>query len=390
MSRGYTVSEGLHSGDHPMLLLIVKVRDPSLFSQYLPAGTQLGANIASRLPEGFPLLIDGEGKLNWACFCYLLEKYRIDSARDRRRTLQTYAEGLKDWLQHLDARGMDWTRPPPVALSDFRRSMAQGIGRGHPVSNSTVNLRTAIVRDFYAFLVDWTRWRLHHPSEEIDRYPIDRFLHAASKVAAAKAYKKVPKALSAQDAQSISAGLKLPYSLMFKWCIATGLRRTNVANLTIAQLPEEVDEIAYVTLTVKGGKPLDVPVTRALMSVTWDYIETVRPRLLSKTRIETDRIFVNEKGMPATSSSYYSAFRRAAMLAGIRASPHCTRHTFAAHMNAALERCVASGVGINPTKVLQHILGHSSPATTELYLDAVKAMDLGVLRALIEVQESLE
>jgi hypothetical protein len=44
-----------------MLLLIVKVRDPSLFSQYLPADTQLGANIASRLPEGFPLLIDGEG-----------------------------------------------------------------------------------------------------------------------------------------------------------------------------------------------------------------------------------------------------------------------------------------------------------------------------------------
>ncbi|WP_414604365.1 tyrosine-type recombinase/integrase [Stenotrophomonas sp. AR029] len=390
MSPGYTISVGLHWGDHPMLLLTVKVRDPSVFSRFLPGGTQLGANIASRLPEGFPLLIDGEGKLNWACFCYLLEKYRIDSARDRRRTLQTYAEGLKDWLQHLETQDVDWTRPPPVALSDFRRSMAQGIGRRHPASNATVNLRTAIVRDFYAFLADWTRWRLHHPSEEIDRYPIDRFLHAASKVAAAKAYKKAPKALSAQDAQRISAGLKLPYSLMFKWCVATGLRRTNVANLTIAQLPEEFEEIAYIRLIVKGGKPLDVPVTRALMSATWDYVETVRPRLLSRTRIETGHLFVNEKGMPATSSSYYSAFRRAAMLAGVNASPHSARHTFAAHMNAALERCAANGVGINPTKVLQHILGHSSPATTELYLETVKAMDLGVLRALIEVQESLE
>lgn len=373
-----------------MLLLIMKARDPSLFSRFLSGDTQLGINIASRLPEGFPLLIDGEGKLNWACFCYLLEKYRIDSARDRRRTLQTYAEGLKNWLQYLEAQDMDWTRPPPVALSDFRRSMAQGIGRRHPASNATVNLRTAIVRDFYAFLADWTRWRLHHPSEEIDRYPIDRFLHAASKVAAAKAYKKVPKALSAQDAQRIHAGLKLPYSLMFKWCVATGLRRTNVANLTIAQLPEDVEEIAYIRLIVKGGKPLDVPVTRALMSATWDYVETVRPRLLSRTRIQTDHLFVNEKGMPATSSSYYSAFRRAAMLAGINASPHSARHTFAAQMNAALERCAANGVEINPTKVLQHILGHSSPATTELYLETVKAMDLGVLRALIEVQESLE
>jgi integrase len=390
MSPGYTISVGLHWGDHPMLLLIMKARDPSLFSRFLPGDTQLGTNIASRLPEGFPLLIDGEGKLNWACFCYLLEKYRIDSARDRRRTLQTYAEGLKNWLQYLEAQDMDWTRPPPVALSDFRRSMAQGIGRRHPASNATVNLRTAIVRDFYAFLADWTRWRLHHPSEEIDRYPIDRFLHAASKVAAAKAYKKVPKALSAQDAQRIHAGLKLPYSLMFKWCVATGLRRTNVANLTIAQLPEDVEEIAYIRLIVKGGKPLDVPVTRALMSATWDYVETVRPRLLSRTRIETDHLFVNEKGMPATSSSYYSAFRRAAMLAGINASPHSARHTFAAQMNAALERCAANGVEINPTKVLQHILGHSSPATTELYLETVKAMDLGVLRALIEVQESLE
>lgn len=373
-----------------MLLLIVKVRDPNLFSQLLPGGAQLDAETASRLPEGFPLLIDDEGKLNWACFCYLLEKYRIDSARDRRRTLQTYAEGLKDWLQHLKAQDMDWTRPPPVALSDFRRSMAQGIGRRHPASNSTVNLRTAIVRDFYAFLADWTRWRLHHPSEEIDRYPIDRFLHAASKLAAAKAYKKVPKALSTQDVQRISAGLKLPYSLMFKWCIATGLRRTNVADLTIAQLPEEIDAIAYIRLLVKGGKPLDVPVTRTLMSTTWDYIETVRPRLLSRAGIATDRIFINERGLPVTSSSYYVAFRRAAKLAGISASPHCARHTFAAHMNAALERCAASGVGINPTKVLQHILGHSSPATTELYLETVKAMDIGVLRALIEVQESLE
>lgn len=373
-----------------MLLLIVKVRDPSLLGRFLPGDTQLGANIASRLPEGFPLLIDGEGKLNWACFCYLLEKYRIDSARDRRRTLQTYAEGLKDWLQHIEAQEVDWTRPPPVALSDFRRSIAQGIGRRRPASSSTVNLRTAIVRDFYAFLANWTRSPLHYPSEEIDRYPIDRFLHAASKIAAAKAYKKVPKALSAQDAQRISAGLKLPYSLMFKWCMATGLRRTNVANLTIAQLPEEADEIAYVRLIVKGGKPLDVPVTRALMSATWDYIETVRPRLLARMRKGTDHLFVNEKGTPATSSSYYRAFRRAAKLAGIKASPHCARHTFAAHMNAALERCAASGVGINPTKVLQHILGHASPATTELYLETVKAVDLGVLRALIEVEESLE
>ncbi|WP_369431796.1 tyrosine-type recombinase/integrase [Stenotrophomonas maltophilia] len=371
-----------------MLLLIVKARDPQLFSQFLPGDLQLGPSAQSRLPEGFPLLIDGEGKLNWACFCYLLEKYRTDSTRDRRRTLHTYAEGLKDWLQHLEVQGMNWGRPPPAALSDFRRSIAQGIGRKRPAANSTVNLRTAIVRDFYTFLSGWTRWRFYSPLEEIDREPIVRFLHAASNVSAAKSYKKVPRALSAQEVQTIAAGLRLPYSLMFRWCVATGLRRTNVASLTIAQLPEVVDQIAYVRLIVKGGKPLDV--TRTLMSATWDYVATVRPRHTSRSRMTTDQLFVSELGRPVTSRSYYDAFRRAAIAAGIKASPHCARHTFAAHMHAALERSAASGGGVNPTKVLQHILGHSSPATTELYLETVKAMDLDVLRALIETQESMQ
>lgn len=373
-----------------MLLLIVKACDPGLFTKLLPSGPQLHVAAPSRLPEGFPLLIDGAGKLNWACFCYLLEKYRIDNARDRRRTLQTYAEGLKDWLQHLEAQGMDWTRPPPVALSDFRRSIAQGIGRRRPAANSTVNLRTAIVRDFYAFLAGWTRWPFYSSLNEIDRYPIDRFLHAASRVPAAKAYRKIPRALSAQEVQKLSAGLRPPYSLMFKWCLATGLRRTNVATLAVAQLPGQVEQVAYVRLTVKGGKLLDVPVTRTLMRATWDYIATVRSRHLSRSRIATDHLFINAKGFPVTSGAYYNAFRRAAKLAGINASPHCARHTFAAHMNAALERSAARGGGVNPTKVLQHILGHSSPATTELYLETVKAMDLDVLRALIEVQERLE
>lgn len=372
-----------------MYLLKTRKSDIASFRQLLPTSLHADYVAAHRAPEGFPLLLDSDGAVQWACLSFLIGKYRLDNTRDRQRTLQTYAEGLKDWLGYLKATGHEWVAPPPVALSDFRRAIAEGVERRKPGARATINLRTTIVREFYTFLANWTSWHHHYASIVIDPVPINRFLRAAAGLKVVRAYERAPRSLSVGEIERIYSKLDFPYSLIFRWSLATGLRRSSVTSLTIHQLPENVEMIGYVAITVKGGKKIEVPVTSSLVRRTWEYVSTIRALALARSGVPTDRVFVNRSGMSVTSRAYYEAFRRAAKAAGIKASPHCTRHTFAVHMCAALERVASGGANVNPVKVIQHILGHSNSATTELYLESISAADVDTLRVLLEAQEVL-
>lgn len=350
-------------------------------------GSLMPPDGSTTLPRGFPLILTGSGQMHWGAFCFLLDLYRLDSSRDRRKTLQTYAESLKSWLQHLEASHADWTRPAPRLLSDYRTALTSGLGGQKRASNATVNLRTVVVREFYLYLNSWTSWRMLDASLRIEAAPIARFLDSAQKIGRAKGYRKRPRALTSDEVGALGAALKSPYSLIFKWTIATGIRRSTAVSLSLDDLPPEVRRLAYIQVTVKGGRRIEIPVTEGLQRSTSDYIATLRNKYLARSGTATSSIFINSRGYPVSSSSYYQAFRRAAKLTGIDVSPHAARHTFAVHMKAALERFAEQGAQLNPIKVLQHILGHSSARTTEIYLESVNAVDAGVLRALIETEE---
>jgi site-specific recombinase XerD len=78
-------------------------------------------------------------------------------------------------------------------------------------------------------------------------------------------------------------------------------------------------------------------------------------------------VFCTLKGEPLDDSYVRHALRRAAARAGVekRVHPHGLRHTHAAEL-------MAEGV---PANVIQQQLGHSSLATTSVYLDHIAPAD---------------
>ncbi|TIL14087.1 hypothetical protein E4419_13010 [Stenotrophomonas maltophilia] len=375
-----------------MLLLHTRDVGRERLASLGPVASGLDLARGNMLPSGFPLLLDGLGQLHWGAFAFLLDAYRVDSSQPRLKTLQTYSEGLKGWLEYLESRDADWKLPAASLLADYRKELAgRRVGR-NKTSNATLNLRTATVREFYKFLISADWGGLANTGLDLELEPIKRFLAGSRVLRRAKKYKKKPRALTSEQVAAMAAELKTPYDLIFKWTLATGLRRTTAAELELAQLPRDADRstpLTYMRVIIKGGKEHEVPVTRALLAFTWRYVDSHRAMALAKRGKTSVALFVNAQGDSITSNAYYQAFRRAARKLGIVANPHMTRHTFSVRMEKILSDLERQGAQVNPVKVLQHILGHSHPETTEIYLESVKRDEAGLLSALLTNQSEL-
>ena len=143
----------------------------------------------------------------------------------------------------------------------------------------------------------------------------------------------------------------------------TGARVSEIAALRVADI--ELDHTACVLLHGKGRKERMVP----LWKTTTAAIERWLPRVAPGTRTP---VFPNRRGLPLTRSGVEDRLRVAVALAlprcpslrGRRISPHTIRHTTAMHL-------LQSGVDIT---MIAAWLGHESPATTHLYVEADLAM----------------
>ena len=98
------------------------------------------------------------------------------------------------------------------------------------------------------------------------------------------------------------------------------------------------------------------------------YLHEVRPQLLDCARpgkpAAAEALFLNRYGQRLSRRSIEKLVRHHAAQAGLRDGihPHTLRHTFASHM---LE-------GEADLRVIQELLGHSSPTTTQIYTHITK------------------
>ena len=177
------------------------------------------------------------------------------------------------------------------------------------------------------------------------------------------------------------------YVLMFRWAVATGLRRFEVCGLRRSGLssPEQIAarnmELVPIEIVRKGGKTATVHAPSALVEQTWWYIHFQRPRP-EKQRFE-DVVFLNRYGSPFARQTLSKVFRSCANQIGSDATLHHMRHTFAVSVLAILEASSNKGRPMNSLKAVQTLLGHANVTTTEIYLRALEMSS-------DEVRESLE
>ena len=151
------------------------------------------------------------------------------------------------------------------------------------------------------------------------------------------------------------------HKLVLRMLYETGMRRSELANLTLAGT-----DLANLTLKVrgKGDKERLIPIENELAHNISQYL-TLRDEKIAelqtqgKATSDTPQLLINSKGRPVSDSKIYSIVEQymPALSQADRVSPHVFRHTFATHM-------LNEGADINAVKEL---LGHSSLDSTEIY-----------------------
>ncbi|WP_245277892.1 site-specific integrase [Mesorhizobium sp. L48C026A00] len=162
-------------------------------------------------------------------------------------------------------------------------------------------------------------------------------------------------------------------------------RRKELCGLAVFQVPEtahlddEDHPLIGVPLTItKGDKPRTIYPPIRLVDRTQRYIDEVRtPQVRALRRQRPDyrppsALFLNLQGNAVSKARLTAVFAAAFRAAGVTGTLHYLRHTFAMTMLVRLQRQASSTPDLNPLKIVQVLLGHSSIQSTAIYLRCVE------------------
>ncbi|MDE0488185.1 MAG: tyrosine-type recombinase/integrase, partial [Gammaproteobacteria bacterium] len=160
-------------------------------------------------------------------------------------------------------------------------------------------------------------------------------------------------------APSLSDPLGVRDRCMLEVLYATGLRVSELVNLTVSQM-----NLANGVLRVegKGSKERLVPLGDEAANWVRKFLDGARREILGK-RV-SDALFPTRRGSAMTRQAFWQRLRKHGAAAGITEglTPHTLRHAFATHL-------LDHGADL---RVVQLLLGHSSLSTTQIYTQVAR------------------
>lgn len=179
-------------------------------------------------------------------------------------------------------------------------------------------------------------------------------------VTAPKLDRRLPSAISSEDmdrflnAPDMSRAAGVRDRALLEVLYAAGLRVSEAASANVGDVDFDTREIR---VTGKGSKTRVALLGRPAISALERYLKEVR--LPWATRRSGEALFLNRYGGRLTVRSIQNAVKRYALKAGLPPDfhTHTIRHSFATHL-------LDGGADL---RVVQDLLGHASPATTQIY-----------------------
>ncbi|MDR1607171.1 MAG: tyrosine recombinase XerD [Deltaproteobacteria bacterium] len=255
-------------------------------------------------------------------------------------TIEAYGRGLGHFLAYLDPAIID----PQKITRDHLTAYLEELTLNLHLSPRSRAARLSALKGFFAFL---TRELI------IERNP-------SFNLTGPTLPKTLPKALSTEDivtlvtSPDVTTPLGLRDRAMLELMYAAGLRVSELLSLTLGQvnLPD-----AFLRVTGKGSKDRVTPIGQKATLLLEKYLTEVRPTLIKPKSGPV--IFLNKRGLKMSRQYFWRLIGELAIKSGLPpVSPHVLRHSFATHL-------VEGGADL---RAVQMMLGHSSLATTEVYL----------------------
>ncbi|PYI55015.1 site-specific tyrosine recombinase XerD [Paenibacillus flagellatus] len=264
-----------------------------------------------------------------------------------RNTLESYERDLNHYLAFIESLGV-------VSLGDTSKStIVQYLLRLKQLGRApaTVSRNIVSIRAFYQFLL---REKLIALDPSVD-------------MEAPKLEKRLPKVLSVEEvgrlleAPEPSGAGGMRDKAMLELLYATGIRVSELISLNVDNLNLEM---GFVRCTGKASRERIIPLGRIAVRWLGDYIGTMRPQLLRRSKPE-EALFVNHLGTRLTRQGFWKIVKRYAREANIDAeiTPHTLRHSFATHL-------LENGADL---RAVQEMLGHADISTTQIYTHVTKS-----------------
>jgi site-specific recombinase XerD len=182
----------------------------------------------------------------------------------------------------------------------------------------------------------------------------------------ARAARRLPTFLDVEEASGLmdAAAATTPAGLrdraLLEVLYGAGLRVSELTGMNIADL--ELGQ-HQARVTGKGSKQRLVMLGSHAISAIEAYLHDGRPQLQAPR--DNGALFLNRDGGRLTPRSVQKLVKAYALESGIEASvhPHTLRHSFATHL-------LDGGADL---RVVQELLGHSTPTTTEIYTHVTQA-----------------
>ncbi|CAK8053817.1 tyrosine recombinase XerC [Eupransor demetentiae] len=266
-------------------------------------------------------------------------------------TIQAYLADIEEFRHFLEENG-GFKGYPAVQALDVRVYLGQLYEE--ELARTTISRKVSSLRMFYQFLLN-QKYVQDNPFSQIalrkhQNHLPEFFYEEEMDQLFQSAYQQDKHPLWQRDAA------------LLEFLYATGARVTEIVELELSQLDFSQ---RLVLIHGKGNKDRFVPFGHYAQRALQDYIQNLRPKLLTAADPDEQRVFLNNRGKPLTSAgiSYIlnQLMKRTSLTGKIH--PHMLRHTFATQL---LNR----GADM---RTVQELLGHANLSTTQIYTHVSRA-----------------
>jgi integrase/recombinase XerD len=189
------------------------------------------------------------------------------------------------------------------------------------------------------------------------------------KLEAPRVQKELPDVLTAEQINSLFEQVEVETSAgqrdlaMLHMLYATGMRVSELVSLNLSDFDADKATVLCPGRSGRQKRERVVPLPPIAIEVTLQYLQAVRPRLMSR-HPEEESLFLNHHGERLTRQGFWLIIKGYAKQAGItNITPHMLRHSFAALM-------LKGGMEL---RSVQERLGHAHISTTQMYNQLVRA-----------------
>lgn len=249
------------------------------------------------------------------------------------RTIQSYQESVRKFLESIKKPLKE------ISKKDIREYLEEMNEKGK--AGSTLNNRLNALKFFFSGILG----KRINVNLKYSRVP-----------------KTLPVVLSKKEVKELLEAIKNPYhQFMIELMYSAGFRLSELVNLHIGDL--EIERGFGWIRHGKGNKDRMFIIS-----------ELLKEKLLKikKNRDIREFLFLTNKKQKYSTNTIYRIIKKASKESGIskykNIHPHTLRHSFATHL-------IENGYSIGD---VQHLLGHSSPETTTVYIHTASNKILGI------------